>query len=55
MCHERWAKLRDEAVESQWLRDMRDRERVTEPVADEAGSGPVEDELTLEPVAAADR
>jgi hypothetical protein len=34
MCHERWARARDEAVASSYLRGLSRREREDEPVAE---------------------
>ena len=45
MCYERWARRRDEAVESRWLRDLQSRGRQDEP-----RPLSVEDDPTEEPV-----
>jgi TorA maturation chaperone TorD len=60
MCYERWARRRDEAVESMWLRSLYSREPddqlQTDLVSSPAETTPQADELTeqdsLEPIGA---
>jgi hypothetical protein len=45
MCHESWARHRDEAVASRWLRDLARPTQSTSPVSEEAAEPVVEEPL----------